>query len=90
LPELGRFSVVYSVVFVANLGLLAVAVEVIGLPVMLSQMVIGMGLVVGSYTVNRLWTFRHGRSVSHEGMADAGKATTIRAGQAPGDQGSGR
>lgn len=58
LPELARFSVAYVAVYVANLALLALFVEVVGWPVLLSQY-LSLPFVVGfSYLTSRFWTFR--------------------------------
>ena len=58
LPELGRFSVVYVVTYFVNLGLLALCVEVLGWPVLASQVIITIVLVITTFAVNRTWTFR--------------------------------
>jgi putative flippase GtrA len=57
--ELLRFSSVYVVQYAANLALLALAVEVMELPVVPSQVAITAVLIVSSYVVHRFWTFRH-------------------------------
>jgi putative flippase GtrA len=59
LPELLRFSLVYIASYFVNLGLLALCVEVLGWPVFGSQLAITVLMVALTYTVNRLWTFRH-------------------------------
>ena len=58
--ELLRFSSVYVVQYAANLALLALAVEVMELPVVPSQVAITAVLIVSSYVVHRFWTFRRG------------------------------
>ena len=60
LHELLRFSAVYVGSYVANLLLLAVAVDALGLPVLPSQWVIGLSLLVPTFLVSRAWTFRVG------------------------------
>jgi putative flippase GtrA len=57
-PELGRFSMVYVAAYFANLGLLALCVEVLEWPVLPSQVGVTMLMVVLTYGVNRAWTFR--------------------------------
>jgi putative flippase GtrA len=61
LPELTRFAALYVGTFLANLALLAVAVDGLGFPVLPSQWVIGVGLLVPTYFFQRAWAFR-GRS----------------------------
>ena len=63
LPELGRFALVYTLTYLANLGLLALSVEILGLPVLGAQMVITFLMVVVTFAVNRTWTFRRGSTV---------------------------
>ena len=63
LGELARFSAVYVVVYVANVLLLALATDGLGLPVLPSQWVIGGALIVPTYFVQREWAFR-GHSVA--------------------------
>ena len=41
-----------------NLGLLALCVEVAGWPVLPSQVGVTMLMVVLTYSINRVWTFR--------------------------------
>ena len=57
-PELVRFSMVYVVAYFVNLGLLALCVEVAGWPVLPSQVGVTMLMVVLTYSINRVWTFR--------------------------------
>jgi len=56
--ELLRFSAVYAATFLANVLLLALAVDTLGLPVLPSQWTIGGALIVLTYFVQRAWTFR--------------------------------
>jgi len=63
LGELARFSVVYVGVYVANLLLLVLSTDGLGLPVLPSQWVIGGALIVPTYFVQRNWAFR-GHSVA--------------------------
>ena len=57
-PELMRFSMVYVAAYFANLGLLALCVEVIGWPVLQSQVAVTILMVVVTYSINKAWTFR--------------------------------
>ena len=63
LGELARFSVVFVGVYVANLLLLALSTDGLGLPVLPSQWVIGGVLIVPTYFVQRGWAFR-GHSIA--------------------------
>lgn len=58
LPELFRFSWVYLVAYVANLILLAFAVEVLKSATLPSQVVISGLIAVATYVIHRSWTFR--------------------------------
>lgn len=57
-PELLRFSLVYVVVYLANLGLLAFCVEAMGWPVLQSQVGLTLLMIVVTYSINKAWTFR--------------------------------
>ena len=57
-PELLRFSAVYAAAFLANVLLLALAVDAFRLPVLPSQWSIGGALIVLTYFLQRAWTFR--------------------------------
>lgn len=63
LGELARFSVVYVAVYVANVLLLVLSTDGLGLPVLPSQWVIGGALIVPTYFVQRNWAFR-GHSIA--------------------------
>ena len=56
--ELTRFSTVYIAAYVTNLALLVLFVEVLGRPVLESQLIVTILLVIATYSVNRRWTFR--------------------------------
>lgn len=56
--ELTKFATSYVVVSLANLALLAVAVDLMSLPVLISQYVIGLALVLGNYFSQKHWVFR--------------------------------
>lgn len=60
LAELGRFSLVYVGSYIANLILLALSVEVLGLPVLPSQYVITVVVICAAFLANRSWAFSHG------------------------------
>lgn len=68
-PELARFSAVYVVSYVVNLALLTICVEIVGWPVLESQVGLTFVIVAGTYTLNRYWTFRH--AGTHEGPASS-------------------
>lgn len=55
--ELTRFGAVYFFQFAANLVLLSIAVEIFGLPVLISQIVIVAILILISFVINKKWTF---------------------------------
>ena len=57
-PELLRFSLVYVVAYFVNLTLLTLCVEGLGWPVLQSQVAVTMLMVVLTYTINKVWTFR--------------------------------
>jgi putative flippase GtrA len=57
-PELIRFSSVYVGSFFANALLLTLAVDGLGLPALPAQWVIGAGLLIPAYLVQRVWAFR--------------------------------
>ena len=57
LAELVRFSTIYIVVLIANVVLLYGAVEWAGSPPLVTQYVIGGGLVLASYFAQRRWAF---------------------------------
>jgi putative flippase GtrA len=56
--DLARFSSVYLVAFVANLGLLPLLVEVVGVPVLPAQAIIMVANAVCTYLAHRLFSFR--------------------------------
>ena len=56
--ELARFSAVYVGIYVANVLLLVLSADVLGLPVLPAQWVIGLSLVIPAYFVQRSWAFR--------------------------------
>jgi putative flippase GtrA len=55
--ELTRFGAVYLFQFAANLTLLSIAVEILGFPVLISQIVIVAILILISFVINKKWTF---------------------------------
>lgn len=55
--QLLRFSQVYAVAFAANLALLPVLVEVVGLPVIVAQGVLVVTTVATSFVGHRRWSF---------------------------------
>lgn len=55
--ELMRFGIVYLVQFIANLLLLSLAVEILGKPVLMAQIVIVVILICISFIINKKWTF---------------------------------
>jgi putative flippase GtrA len=57
-PELLRFSVVYVALYFANLALLALCVDGLGLPVLPSQWTLTAILVLPAYVASRAWAFR--------------------------------
>lgn len=56
--DLARFSVVYLVALAANLALLPLLVEVVGLTVLLAQGVVVAGTVVASFFAHSRFSFR--------------------------------
>jgi len=56
--DLGRFSLVYVGGFVANLALLPLLVEVVGLPVLVAQAILVAGTVTTSFFAHRSFSFR--------------------------------
>lgn len=60
--ELTRFSAVYAGSYFANLALLAALVEMAGWQVIRAQIVVSLVVIVATYLVNRVWTFRAVRS----------------------------
>ena len=69
LPELIRFSWVFVVAYVANLILLAFAVEILNTATLPSQVVISGLIAVATYVIHRSWTFRHRRVASGSGSS---------------------
>jgi putative flippase GtrA len=55
--ELIRFSTVYAAQYILNVVLLWGAVELLNLPVFISQLIIVGFLIISSYLVNKKWTF---------------------------------
>lgn len=55
--ELTRFGAVYLFQFAANLTLLSIAVEILGFPVLIAQIVIVAILILISFVINKKWTF---------------------------------
>ncbi len=55
--ELSRFGAVYLFQFATNLMLLSIAVEILGFPVLISQIVIVAILILISFVINKKWTF---------------------------------
>jgi putative flippase GtrA len=55
--DLGRFSLVYVGAFVANLTLLPLLVEVVGLPVLAAQAIVTGGTVIVSFFSHRSFSF---------------------------------
>ena len=56
--DLTRFSTVYLGAFAANLALLPLLVEVVGVPVLIAQAVVIAGTVVASFFSHRAFSFR--------------------------------
>jgi putative flippase GtrA len=56
--DLARFSSVYLVAFVANLGLLPLLVEIVGVPVLAAQAIIMVANAVCTYVAHRVFSFR--------------------------------
>ncbi len=56
--DLARFSSVYAVAFVVNLGTLPLLVEVFNVPVLAAQAVIMVATAVGTYVAHRAFSFR--------------------------------
>ena len=56
--ELAKFATSYTFVSLINLALLALAVDVLHLPVLISQYLIGFALVLGNYFSQKHWVFR--------------------------------
>jgi putative flippase GtrA len=57
LAELVKFSTIYVVVLIANVVLLYAMVQWVGTPPLVTQYVIGGGLVLASYCAQRRWAF---------------------------------
>jgi len=57
LPELAKFGSSYVLITFVNIVLLSLAVESLGLPVLLSQYVIGAILVLSMYFIQKKWIF---------------------------------
>ena len=77
--ELARFSTVHVFVYALNALLLAAAVELWHAPVILSQYVIGGGLLVLAYLVQSRWTFRPPTPPSsHAGQEEQPTRLTVR------------
>jgi len=58
LRDLGRFSIVYIGSLAANIAILPLLVEVVGLPVLLAQAAVVGGSVVLSFFAHRSFSFR--------------------------------
>ena len=56
--ELGRFSVLYFVMYFVNLGMLVLGVDYLGFPVLPTQWAITALLVLPTYLFQRIWAFR--------------------------------
>ena len=56
--DLARFSSVYLVAFIANLGLLPLLVEVVGVPVLAAQAIVMAVNAIGTYVAHRAFSFR--------------------------------
>jgi putative flippase GtrA len=69
LAELVRFSTIYLAVLIANVALLYAAVEWVGTPPLVTQYVIGGGLVLTSYFAQRRWAFAAGLTTPATGPA---------------------
>jgi putative flippase GtrA len=59
--DLGRFSLVYLSSFAANVAILPLLVEVIGLPVLVAQAITVTGTVALSFFAHRSFSFRRRR-----------------------------
>lgn len=60
--DLVRFSSVYAVGLAVNMVALPLLVEVVRVPVMLAQLFVIGAVAVGTFTVHRLFTFKHSRA----------------------------
>jgi putative flippase GtrA len=58
--DLGRFSTVYIGSYLANLALLPLLVEIVGLPILVAQAALMAATVVGSFFAHRSFSFRRG------------------------------
>lgn len=58
-PELARFALVALGQFLANLALLTIGVQVLGLAVIPAALAAGVTTVVITYVVHAAWTFSH-------------------------------
>jgi putative flippase GtrA len=59
LPELRRFCVVYAVFIAAGLCILLVLLRIVPAPVVVTQAIATVTLVVSSFLAHSLWTFAH-------------------------------
>lgn len=57
-PEFARYAAIQGSAALANVGGLALAVEVFGLGELVAEVVVLVPLVLVTYVVNRNWTFR--------------------------------
>lgn len=73
LLDLARFSLVYIGVYVANLLLLPLLVEVVGLDVLVAQAVIVFGTVVASFFAHRDFSFRRSDQDSPDRRSEASR-----------------